>query len=165
MIRITPEQRLLDVIKRTHGKLKLRKDLKIFTKVNIALMCLIVVILVIFLIDVFTFNYNLPEIDLAQPAEKGHTLDILDDHDKDRDEEIDIAPKDIVAISEEEMLKNFTLLGIIVGDNKQAVIEDRKANRTLFLYKGDNIGKFTVYDIKESSVILDYKGEKIELRM
>ena len=57
------------------------------------------------------------------------------------------------------------LLGIITGDEDQAVIEDKSGEKSYFLYKGDSFKDFTVYDIKESRVILDYRGEKIELKI
>ena len=73
-----------------------------------------------------------------------------------------IGPK---KISKEEILGNLNLLGIITGENNQAIIEDKNLKKTFFLYKGDSLGELKVYDIKESAVILDYKGEKIELKI
>lgn len=71
----------------------------------------------------------------------------------------------IKKISREEILGNLNLLGIITGDNNQAIIEDKTLKKTFFLYKGDLLGELKVYDIKDSVVILEYKGEKIELNI
>ena len=54
-------------------------------------------------------------------------------------------------------------MGIVTGENNQAIIEDRNLKKTFFIYKGDSLGELKVYDIKNNAVILDYKGEKIEL--
>jgi hypothetical protein len=57
------------------------------------------------------------------------------------------------------------LLGVIRGDNDQAIIEDKTLKKTFFLYKGDLLGELKVYDIKDSAVILEYKGEKTEIKL
>lgn len=56
MIESTPEEKLLNLIKKGQSKVKFGKDLKIFTKVNMVLISLIAVIAVVFLADVFIFK-------------------------------------------------------------------------------------------------------------
>lgn len=173
MIDATPEGKLLNLIRKAQSKAKMGKDLKIFTKVNILLIGIIVVVGIIFLADVFIFKKpsvepvitdNLqakaPQVSKAQPlsAEKTEEDDAMNQAVQDRDT---FAKK----ISKEEILTNFNLLGIITGDNNQAIIEDKTLKKTFFLYKGDSMGELKVYDIKDSSVILEYKGEKIELNI
>jgi hypothetical protein len=62
-----------------------------------------------------------------------------------------------------EMSANLILLGIVLDEQPQAIIEDSKTKKTYFLYKGDNIGEIKVEDIQENKVVLSYQGEKIEL--
>lgn len=62
-----------------------------------------------------------------------------------------------------DMSANLTLLGIVLDEQPQAIIEDSKAKKSYFLYKGDKIGEVKVEDIQESKVVLTYQGEKIEL--
>jgi hypothetical protein len=57
----------------------------------------------------------------------------------------------------------FSLVGIITGDNPQAVIEDKKAGKTYYLYKGASFDGTIVEDIGSGRVILDCKGERISL--
>jgi len=159
---ITPEGKLLDLIKQAHGKLKLKKELKIFTKVNILLIGLIVVILAIFLADVFTSDYRMPELSVDLP--KQSVLPKLHEFNEDA-EDMDVVIGERVSIPKGDVAKDLNLLGVITGDNDQAIIEDKSENKTFFLYQGDSFREFKVRDIKDSSVILDYKGEEIELNM
>ncbi len=62
-----------------------------------------------------------------------------------------------------DLIKSINLVGIISGDNPQAVIEDKKANKTSYLSIGQFIGGLQIENIKEGCVILNYKGQKYEL--
>lgn len=59
--------------------------------------------------------------------------------------------------------EQFNLVGIIAGDSPQAVIEDKKANKTYYLYKGASFNGTVVEDIGSGKVILDCKGERVSL--
>lgn len=158
----TPEGKLLDLIKKAQGKLKLRKELKVFTKVNIILICVIIVILVIVLVDVFTSNHKVPELSIEVPQQEIEAIAVKTELDEDV--EIVLEERD-VSVPKKEIAKDLNLLGIITGATDQAIIENSQTSKTFFLYKGDRFLGFTVYDIKESKVILDYKGEKVELKI
>lgn len=159
----TPEGKLLDIIKQDQGRLKLKKELKVFTKINIILAGLMIIILAVFLIDVFTITHTIPELSVDLPEEKEDILPRPRSFDED-EEDMDVVKKP-VSISKEDILKDLTLLGIITGEDNQAIIEDKKTKKTQFLYKGDSIGDLKVIDIKDSEVMLDYNGERIELRI
>lgn len=62
-----------------------------------------------------------------------------------------------------ELIKDLHLLGIVSGDNPQVIIEDRKLQKTYFLNTGDYLGEIKVEAIHSGSVILEFKGEKINL--
>lgn len=55
------------------------------------------------------------------------------------------------------------LVGIIAGDNPQAIIEDKKAQKTYYLNKGQSFNGYIVEEILKDKVILDYEGRKISL--
>jgi len=59
--------------------------------------------------------------------------------------------------------KDISLIGIISGDNPQAVIEDKKTQKTFYLNKGQFIGEFQVEDIQEGKIILNHNSQKYEL--
>ncbi len=65
--------------------------------------------------------------------------------------------------SAQDKLKDLSLIGIIAGEKPQAVIEDRKIQKTYFLNKGQAVNQLTVEDILEDRVIFDFEGEKLEL--
>jgi len=174
MTESTPEEKLLNLIRKGQSKLKMGRDLKIFTRVNIALIGIIVVVAIIFIADVFIFKkkplleplamdtqqVNAVQAPQPQPITREKTGEdsVTDQASLDKDIKVK-------KISREEVLGNLNLLGIITGDNNQAIIEDRALKKTFFLYKGDSLGELKIYDIKDSGVILEYKGEKIELNI
>lgn len=64
-----------------------------------------------------------------------------------------------------DLVKNLTLMGIISGENPQAIIEDGRLKKTFFLYEGDFVGEVCVAGIGSDKVVLEYKGERINLFM
>lgn len=62
-----------------------------------------------------------------------------------------------------EMMKDFVLVGIISGENPQAVIEDKKNHKTYYVTKGQVIAGMQVEDIREGKIILNADGKKYEL--
>ena len=62
-----------------------------------------------------------------------------------------------------DMSEQLGLVGIIAGDNPQAIIEDKKAQKTYYLNKGQSFNGYVVEDILEDKVVLDYEGKKISL--
>ncbi len=62
-----------------------------------------------------------------------------------------------------EMIKDLNLIGIISGENPQAIIEDKKNQKTFYLSKGQSISEFKVEDIQEGKVVLSYQGQRYEL--
>lgn len=62
-----------------------------------------------------------------------------------------------------EIIKDINLVGIISGDNPQAVIEDKKTQKTYYVTKGQLIGDLLVDDIQEGKIILISAGQKFEL--
>jgi hypothetical protein len=64
-----------------------------------------------------------------------------------------------------DLTKDLSLMGIISGENPQAVIEDKKGQQTLYLTKGQFISDMRVADIQENKVILEYRGKRVELHL
>ncbi|MCM8781664.1 MAG: hypothetical protein NC828_01200 [Candidatus Omnitrophica bacterium] len=63
----------------------------------------------------------------------------------------------------EDVKAQLNLLGVISGDNPQAIIEDKKTQKTYFLNRGSMFDDVVVKDILENKVILIYKEEEFEL--
>lgn len=165
MIDTTPEEKLLNLIKKDQSKTRIRKELKIFTKINILLISVIVIVAVIFVADIFIFKQKtseeIPAVDMQ--AQTPQVQPVASEPEEDNALVLTDKVVDPKKISKEEILGNLNLLGIITGENNQAIIEDKNLKKTFFLYKGDFLGELKVYDIKSNMVILEYKGEKIEL--
>jgi len=64
-----------------------------------------------------------------------------------------------------DLIKDINLVGIISSEPPQAVIEDKKTQKTYYLSKGQSIGELKVENIQEGKVVLDYLGTKYELYM
>lgn len=62
-----------------------------------------------------------------------------------------------------DFLKDINLIGIVSGDSPQAVIEDKKTQKTYYVSKGQSIGNFVVEDIQKGKIILSSDGQKFEL--
>jgi hypothetical protein len=62
-----------------------------------------------------------------------------------------------------ELVKDLQLLGIMSGDKPQAIIEDKKLNKTYFLNIGDYLGEIKLDAISSDNVTLEFNGEKITL--
>lgn len=62
-----------------------------------------------------------------------------------------------------DLIKDINLVGIISGDEPQAIVEDKRAQKTYYLKKGQFIGELQVVDILEGKVILGYNDENYEL--
>lgn len=68
-----------------------------------------------------------------------------------------------LSIVSSDLTKDINLIGVILGDNPQAIIEDKKTQKNYYVTKGQFIGEFQVDDIQEGKVILIYEGRKFEL--
>ena len=64
-----------------------------------------------------------------------------------------------------ELIKDINLVGIIAGDTPQAIIEDKKSQKTYYLNKGQFIGEFQLEDIQEGKIILNFNGQRFELHI
>lgn len=62
-----------------------------------------------------------------------------------------------------DVSRRFNLVGIIAGEDPQAIIEDKEGKKTHYLYKGQAINGVTVAEIKESGVVLEYRGKEVML--
>lgn len=164
MTGMTPEQRLLDLIKSAQTKLKLKKELNIFIKISVILIFLIVAVLAVFFRDFFSFKHKTTAVSVESDLGKQISRVTFYSEENIKENHV-LLPEGDISTDKKESPGHLSLLGVVKGNKDQAIIEDRKTNKTLFLYKGDSLGRFKVYDIKDSKVILDYEGDKIELNM
>lgn len=62
-----------------------------------------------------------------------------------------------------DSLKNYSLMGVISGENPQAIVEDKKTKQTLYLQKGQSLGEFKVKDVQDGKITLESGAETAEL--
>jgi hypothetical protein len=58
---------------------------------------------------------------------------------------------------------NLGLVGIVPGASPQAIVEDKKNQKTYYLVKGQSINGISVEEINEDKVVLEYKGKSMTL--
>jgi len=63
----------------------------------------------------------------------------------------------------ENSFNSLTLVGIVLDEIPQAIIEDKKDKKSYFLNKGDYVGEVKIEDILEGKVIISYEDEEFEL--
>lgn len=66
---------------------------------------------------------------------------------------------------EAESIKDISLVGVISDENPQAIIEDKKTQKTYTVSKGQSVGDFQIEDIQEGKVILNSKGRRYEINI
>ena len=69
------------------------------------------------------------------------------------------------AVIDTDLASILNLVGIMAGDNPQAVIEDKTAGKTFYLSRGQSFGEFKVEEILEGKVILSSRGKRYELSL
>ncbi len=62
-----------------------------------------------------------------------------------------------------QLVKDLKLIGIVLDERTQAIIENRKTKSVLYLNEGSAVGELKVSKISESSVTLSYGSETIDL--
>ena len=70
-------------------------------------------------------------------------------------------PVNVFTGSDEE----FVLIGVIFDADPQAIVEDKRAQQTSYLRKGQLWNGFHVQDVREGTLILERAGEVFELHM
>lgn len=58
---------------------------------------------------------------------------------------------------------NLGLVGIIPGNSPQAIIEDKKSQKTYYLMKGQSISDITVEEIVSDKVTIEYRGKRMDM--
>jgi type II secretory pathway component PulC len=146
---------------------------------NAALIAVLIAILAYFIYDLFYTSYRGAEMDILKEADRAGIPNLITEDAlevkpysyysspiKGRDifmpQQVEVEPV-AAGPALEEISAGLSLIGIIAGERSQAIIEDKKAGKSHFLYKGGSIGKVKVIDILEDSVIMEYQGETFEL--
>ncbi|MCH7505283.1 hypothetical protein IID04_06600, partial [PVC group bacterium] len=57
------------------------------------------------------------------------------------------------------------LVGILLDEKPQAIVQDRRTKSTYYVHEGDRVDEVVVESIQEGSVKFSYQGETFELRI
>ena len=68
-----------------------------------------------------------------------------------------------VKVEDIDLSESLRLVGIVLGDIPEVIIEDVKSRKIFFLHQGDEILEGRVQSIEEGKVILNYNGSETEL--
>jgi len=75
-------------------------------------------------------------------------------------------PKEVVAVQGpglSEMIKSFQLIGIVQGEKPEALIKNVTTQQTYFARQGEKFDRFTVAEITQGSIKVEFQGESAEL--
>lgn len=67
------------------------------------------------------------------------------------------------AIVDADLTRDIILVGVITDKNPQAIIEDKKTQKTYYLTKGQYLGQLQIDDIQQGKVTLSSNGQRFEL--
>jgi type II secretory pathway component PulC len=145
---------------------------------NPVLLIIFICLLVYFLIDVAYNPYYKKETEIVAEAEKepaavkekalsgiepySYYTSGVEGRNVFLPQESEVSPV-MAGPSADEISSNLALIGIIAGDKPQAIIEDKKAGKSYFLYKGGLAGQAKIIDISEDRVTMEYNGQTFEL--
>lgn len=90
-------------------------------------------------------------------------LEIIDKHNLFKSKDASSERNQIVPIAAGELLENYSLSGIISGNNPQAIVVDKKSNKSYFLNKGQYLNNFKIVEIYEDKIVLELDGKEFEL--
>ena len=62
-----------------------------------------------------------------------------------------------------DLIKNLTLVGIVLDQNSTVIIEDQQSKETLFLHVGDKLNEAVIEEVQKSKVIFNFHGQRVEL--
>lgn len=63
------------------------------------------------------------------------------------------------------LTEQYTLLGVLMGENPQAIVRENSTNASIFLSAGQRLHEYVVKKITPSHIVLEHDGLEIELRM
>lgn len=69
------------------------------------------------------------------------------------------------SITATDLFNDISLVGIITGQTPQAIIEDKKNQKTLYVTEGQFINEYQVKQILEGKIILNYENKNFELHL
>ncbi len=64
-----------------------------------------------------------------------------------------------------ELARDLVLVGVITGDNPQAIIQDKRTRQSFYVYEGESVLEFKIKRIEKATVILEYNGETLKLSL
>ncbi|VAW12082.1 hypothetical protein MNBD_BACTEROID05-1003, partial [hydrothermal vent metagenome] len=69
----------------------------------------------------------------------------------------------VVTKSFDELNKKIKIVGVVLDQNPQVIVENFKSKETVFLVPGDEIEGATLEEVQESRAIFLYQGKRVEL--
>ncbi len=149
--------------------------------INLILRAGLVLIVFVFIFDIFWSNINIKKILLSadKTSEEINSNPFPEKQSGDFSHfSADINNRDIFTVSSKSTLDSYAvnsgssiaqsanklkLLGTISGEKQQAIIEDQDEQKSYTVSAGDYLKDFLVEEVGSGKVRLDYKGEKFDL--
>ncbi|MFQ5637220.1 MAG: type II secretion system protein N [bacterium] len=106
---------------------------------------------------------------VMQPAKSGNpsvrTIAARRRYFRSKGERLQQAANPLNAAEVPGLAQRYTLLGVLMGEVPQAIVQDNSTNATQFLTKGETIGGYEVQEIFSDRVLLQRDGDLVNLRL
>ncbi len=64
-----------------------------------------------------------------------------------------------------EAVKDYRLKGVVITDDPEAIVQDARTQKTVFLKIGSQLGNLSVKEINQGWIVLSYLGEDVKLEI
>ena len=64
-----------------------------------------------------------------------------------------------------ELAKDYRLQGVVILDKPEAILQDARTQKTIFVKTGESLGELTVKEIREGSIVLTCYGEDATIKI
>ena len=64
-----------------------------------------------------------------------------------------------------ELVKDYRLKGVMIMGEPEAIVEDARTQKSVFVKAGEKLGDLTVKEIKEGQIVLSLAGGEVKLEM
>lgn len=71
----------------------------------------------------------------------------------------------VLMSSAADLIKDYRLLGVVLGGASEAIVEDARTQKTNFVKIGERVGELTVKDIREGFIVLNYLNNEVKLEI
>ena len=71
----------------------------------------------------------------------------------------------VLKASIHELIKDYRLKGVVILSEPEAIVEDARTQKSIFVKAGQTLGELTVKEVTEGRIVLTCYGEEAEMKI